>query len=118
MLKSGKLMIDSHPHAFRQGRNDTGLTVGRDEQGIPPVWLPIGGISPAGDDAAYHRGRKPEPARSDGTHTGISLNRWIQTRNRHPNRFGAGYGPHSLQGDAPAFSETVYRMLGVCVCGE
>jgi predicted TIM-barrel fold metal-dependent hydrolase len=89
-----------------------------DEYGIGLAWLLTWEILPFEDRPEDHEALNPAHLRSDGTHAGLPLSDVLIARDRHPERFVAGFCPHPLADKAPERFEEAVRNHRVRVCGE
>lgn len=112
------MLIDSHQHAFRHGRDDKGLVKDMDEHKIDLAWLLTWEIDPWENPAQTHHALNPLNIRTNSTHAGITLQNLILTRDRYPDRFLLGYSPNPLIGNAATLLEAAHRMYDVRICGE
>ena len=112
------IKIDTHQHVFWHGRDDAGLILDMDENGIDLSWLLSWEVPPYEDAVVYHPILNPIHMRGDGTHRGIVLEDLIKARERYPERFIIGYCPHPMQGDASGLLTSAVRIHDVKICGE
>jgi len=112
------MIIDSHNHSHYNGLGPEGLLAEMDAFGYDVTWLLTWYIPPGehvpGSELAFN----PCNARADGTHGGVTLADVVQTCQRYPDRFVAGYCPCPAEGDAADLFEAAYRVHGVRICGE
>lgn len=112
------MIIDSHNHSHYNGVGPEGLIAEMDTFGIDRCWL-LTWIHPPGEHVpSSHRAFNPCNARPDGTHAGVTLADVVETCQRFPGRFVAGYCPCPSEGDAADLFEAAYHVYGVRVCGE
>jgi predicted TIM-barrel fold metal-dependent hydrolase len=112
------VIIDTHQHVFWLNKDDLGLIAEMDQLGIDVAWLLTWILPPGENDWTYHRCTSPCHAREDGSHGAIPLRDIVQTRQRFPGRFVAGYCPPPALPSAPELFEAAYHIHGVRVCGE
>lgn len=89
-----------------------------DAFGIDKTWLLTWHHPPAEHVPSSFRAFNPANVRADGTHAGIVLQDVVDTCQRFPGRFVAGYCPCPTEGNAAALFEAAYHIYGVRVCGE
>ncbi len=120
MLRKGiyRLIIDSHNHSHYNGVGPEGLVAEMDAFGIDKTWLLTWHHPPAEHVPSSFRAFNPANVRADGTHAGIVLQDVVETCQRFPGRFVAGYCPCPTEGNAAALFEAAYHVYGVRVCGE
>jgi len=115
------MIIDSHQHAFWQGRDDAGLVADMDLQGIDLAWLLTWEIPPFpqyADATSWAKALNPARVRPDGTHPGILLDDLLIAHRNYPGRFLLGYCPDPAKPNASELFEAACEMHGVRVCGE
>lgn len=112
------MIIDAHNHSHYNGVGPEGLIAEMNAFGIDVTWL-LTWVHPPGEHApGSYRGFNPRNIRPDGTHAGITLQDVVETCQRFPGRFVAGYCPCPTEGNAAELFEAAYHIYGVRVCGE
>ena len=115
------MIIDSHQHAFWQGRDDAGLIADMDLHGIDLAWLltwEIPSFPQSADAMSWAKLLNPARVRPDGTHPGILLEDLLIAHRNYPGRFLLGYCPDPAKPNAADLFEAACEMHGVRVCGE
>ena len=112
------LIIDAHNHSHYNLFGPDKLVGEMDAFGIDKCWLLTWYHPPGEHVPTSHRAFNPTNVRTDGTHGGIVLRDVVETCERYPGRFVAGYCPCPTEGDAAALFEAAYHLYGVRVCGE
>jgi predicted TIM-barrel fold metal-dependent hydrolase len=112
------MIIDSHNHSHYNGVGPEGLMAEMDAFGIDRTWLLTWYLPPNEHAPSSHRTFNPRNVRADGTHAGVTLADVVETCQRFPTRFVAGYCPCPTEGNAADLFEAGYRVYGVRVCGE
>jgi predicted TIM-barrel fold metal-dependent hydrolase len=112
------VIVDAHNHSHYNGVGPEGLLAEMEAYGIGRTWL-LTWYHPPGEHApGSYRAFNPTNVRPDGTHAGVTLRDVVETCQRFPGRFVAGYCPCPTEGDAAALFEAAYRVYGVRICGE
>ena len=117
-MKPPQKIVDSHQHINWHQRNTAAHVADMDAHGIAYAWLLSWCIDPLNDEPHYHRVFDPRNTLQDGTHPGLPLDDILAARERHPDRYVAGYCPNPYWKSAPAYLEAAHRMHDVRVCGE
>ena len=112
------MIIDSHNHPYYHGLNADGVIAEMDTFGIDVCWLLTWYLPPSEHVPTSHRVFNPANARPDGTHAGVVLDDISRSRDRHPDRFVAGYCPCPTEGNPASLLEAAVRTHGIQVCGE
>jgi predicted TIM-barrel fold metal-dependent hydrolase len=112
------MLIDSHNHSHYNGVGPEGLIAEMDAFGIDLAWLLTWYLPPSEHVPSSHRAFNPRNVRPDGTHAGVTLADVLETCQRFPTRFVAGYCPCPTEGNAADLFEAAYRVYGVRICGE
>ncbi|MCX6044521.1 MAG: amidohydrolase family protein [Chloroflexi bacterium] len=112
------MLIDSHNHSHYNGVGPEGLIAEMDAFGIDLAWLLTWYLPPSEHVPSSHRAFNPRNVRPDGTHAGVILADVLETCQRFPARFVAGYCPCPTEGNAADLFEAAYRVYGVRICGE
>lgn len=112
------MIIDCHNHSHYVGLGPEGLLAEMDTFGYDVAWLLTWYLPPGEHVPGSERAFNPCNARADGTHGGVTLTDVVQTCQRYPDRFVAGYCPCPTEGDAADLFEAAYHVHGVRVCGE
>jgi predicted TIM-barrel fold metal-dependent hydrolase len=112
------MIIDAHNHSHYNFFGPAQLVAEMDAFGYDRAWLLTWYHPPAEHVPSSHRAFNPTNVRPDGTHGGITLRDVVETCERYPGRFVAGYCPCPTEGNAAALFEAAYHLYGVRVCGE
>jgi predicted TIM-barrel fold metal-dependent hydrolase len=112
------LIIDAHNHSHYNLFGPEKLIAEMDAFGYAKAWLLTWYHPPGEHVPSSHRAFNPTNVRPDGTHGGIVLRDVVETCQRFPDRFVAGYCPCPTEGNAAALFEAAYHLYGVRVCGE
>jgi len=112
------MIIDAHNHSHYNLFGPEALLSEMELFGIDMTWLLTWYHPPSEDVPSSHRAFNPTNVRPDGSHGGIVLRDVLETRERFPGRFIAGYCPCPTEGNAAALFEAAYHLYGVRVCGE
>jgi predicted TIM-barrel fold metal-dependent hydrolase len=112
------MIIDAHNHSHYNHFGPEALLAEMDAFGIDHTWL-LTWIHPPGEHVpSSHRAFNPRNVRPDGSHAGVILHDVIETCQRFPGRFVAGYCPCPTEGNAADLFEAAYHIYGVRICGE
>lgn len=112
------MIIDAHNHSHYNGFGPEGLLAEMDAFGIDRTWLLTWYLPPGEHAPNAYRAFNPRNVRPDGTHAGVTLHDVVETCQRLPRRFVAGYCPCPTEGNAAELFAAAYQIYGVRVCGE
>lgn len=112
------MIIDSHQHVFWQGWNDKQLVAEMDERQIDVAWLLTWAGTSDLTSPSGHSVFNPAHREGDGSIPCATLGDIIQTRDRYPDRFIAGYCPNPAVGYPAEQFQAAYQIHKVRVCGE
>ena len=112
------MIIDSHNHSHYNGFGPERLVAEMDAFGISVTWLLTWYLPPTEHVPSSHRAFNPRNVRPDGTHAGVTLADVVETCQRYPDRFVAGYCPCPTEGNAADLFEAAYHVYAVRICGE